>query len=149
MCARFAPVPVLALLAALAPAGVPRADSVVTARPVRVGTVLTAEDVALQEVEIPGALGDLREAVGLQASRNLFPGRAIMPADLQEPHVVSRNQTVLLHFERGALRISTEGRALDGGAPGDMIRVTNETSRITVTGKVMPDGSITVTGADR
>ncbi|WP_172330254.1 flagellar basal body P-ring formation chaperone FlgA [Mangrovicoccus sp. HB161399] len=138
------------ILVSATPAAAPlRADVVVTARPVRSGTVLGPSDILLQEGDMGGALSDPGAAIGMQTVRNLFPGSPIAPEDLQRPHIVTRNQEVTMIFENGLLSISTEGRALDGGAAGDTIRVTNVNSRKTVTGKVMPDGSISVSGAVR
>ncbi|WP_108257772.1 flagellar basal body P-ring formation chaperone FlgA [Mangrovicoccus ximenensis] len=122
------------------------ADVLVTSRPVRAGTVLGPSDILLQDGDIGGALTDPGDAIGMQAIRNLFPGSPIGPGDLQRPHLVERNQPVMMHFVNGALSISTEGRALDGGAIGDTIRVINISSRKTVTGKVLPDGSVAVSG---
>ena len=49
-----------------------------------------------------------------------------------------------LVFERGTLRIVTEGRALGRGAAGDTIRVMNLESRASLRGIVRPDGSVAV-----
>ena len=55
--------------------------------------------------------------------------------------LVERNALVLLRYERGALVITAEGRALDRGALGDRIRVTNLSSRQTVVGRIAADGA--------
>ncbi|WP_138472259.1 flagellar basal body P-ring formation chaperone FlgA [Poseidonocella sp. HB161398] len=137
------------LLAAALPQAPLLADVLVTARPVRAGTVLTPADLKLQQGSVGGAFGGYGDALGKQAVRNLYPGSPIGPGDIQEPHIVTRNQEVVMHFQNGGLSIVTEGRALDGGAAGDTIRVTNASSRKTVTGKVMPDGSVSVAGSAR
>ena len=59
--------------------------------------------------------------------------------------VIGRNQIVRLRFQRGALQIDTEGRAMSDGAAGELIRVMNMGSRSTVTAQVMPDGTLAVT----
>ncbi len=140
---------ILAALHLAAPLSAPplQADILVTARPVRAGTVLEPSDLLLRDGDAGSALDNPDEAIGMEATRNLYPGSPIGPDDIREPHLVTRNQEVTMHFINGSLHITTEGRAIDGGAVGQNIRVTNISSRKTVVGKVMPDGSIAVSGA--
>jgi flagellar basal body P-ring formation protein FlgA len=49
-----------------------------------------------------------------------------------------------LRYAAGPLAITTEGRALARGGAGDVIRVLNLSSRNTVTGRVQPDGAVSV-----
>lgn len=123
------------------------AETVLAANAIRAGAILSKADLKLSPTRVSGAIESYDHAVGLQAKRNLFPGRAIFAADLQSPHVVSRNQIVSLSFISNGLSIITAGRALDGGAVGDMIRVLNASSRKTVFGTVQEDGSISVSGS--
>lgn len=123
------------------------ADTVIAATAIRAGTVLSEADLDLSSVQISGAIRSIEQAVGLQTKKNLFPGRAIFAADLRQPHVVSRNEIVSISFLSNGLSIITTGRALDGGAVGDMIRVLNASSRKTVTGVVQEDGTISVSGS--
>jgi len=120
------------------------ADSLIATRTIRAQSVLTAEDVALVAAAIPGAITDPALAIGLEARVTLYAGRPIGSGDVGPPALVGRNQTVLLVFRRGGLSILTEGRALDRGAVGQVIRVMNMTSRATVSGIIGPDGSVTV-----
>lgn len=70
--------------------------------------------------------------------------RTIRLTDVGPPAIIDRNQIVPLIFERAGLRINSEGRSLMRAGPGDIIRVMNLSSRLTVTGKVQPDGRVTV-----
>lgn len=119
-------------------------DSLVATRTIRAQTVLTAEDMAMVAAEIPGAVTDPAQAIGLEARVTLYAGRPIHGADIGPPALVDRNQTVPLIFRSGGLSILTEGRALDRGAAGEVIRVMNLTSRTTVSGTITPDGSVIV-----
>jgi flagella basal body P-ring formation protein FlgA len=49
-----------------------------------------------------------------------------------------------MHFNAGALSITTDGRALDRAGVGELLRVMNLASRQIVTGSVAADGSIEV-----
>jgi flagella basal body P-ring formation protein FlgA len=101
---------------------------------------------AVVSAAIPGALAAPALAVGQETRRAIAAGRPIMQADLAPAARVERNQIVPLHYRTGALSIVTEGRALDRGAEGQVISVMNLASRSRVTGRVMADGSVQVTG---
>ena len=111
---------------------------------IRAQTVLTAEDFTLVDADIPGALTDPQQAIGLEARVTLYAGRPISAADLGSAAMVERNQTVTLVYRSAGLSILTEGRALDRGGVGDVIKVMNLASRTTVTGMIDPDGSVQV-----
>jgi len=133
---------ILALLLAL-PA-MAQADSLVATRTIPAQSVLAETDITLVAAEIPGALGSVPEAVGLEARVTLYAGRPIHAGDLGPPAVVDRNQIVTLTYLAGALAIVTEGRALARGGIGDQIRVMNLASRTTVSGRIMADGMVQV-----
>jgi flagellar basal body P-ring formation protein FlgA len=120
------------------------ADSVIATRTIRAQSVLVADDMTLVAAEIPGALNDPALALGQEARRTLYAGRPIRPSDLGPAAQVNRNQTVMLAFRTGGLDILTEGRALERGATGDVIRVMNIASRTTVSGLIGDDGTVRV-----
>jgi flagella basal body P-ring formation protein FlgA len=134
----------LALALALAsplPAG---ADTLVAAAVVRAGEVLTFDHLAMSPADPEGALTGPEQAVGLEARVHLYPGRPIRPEDLALPVVVRRNAPVTLVYRRGTLRITAEGRALSSAAAGQPVRALNLSSRSTVSGTAMEDGSVVV-----
>jgi flagellar basal body P-ring formation protein FlgA len=120
------------------------ADSVVATRTIRAQTVVQADDVTLVAAAIPNAVGNLADAVGLEARVSIYAGRPILGSDLGPPAMIDRNQIVALAYQSGALAILTEGRALARGGVGDVIRVMNLASRSTVSGRVAPDGTVHV-----
>ncbi len=124
------------------------ADSLIATHTIRAQTVLTAEDFTLVAADIPGALNDPKAAIGLEARVTLYAGRPISAADVGSAALVERNQTVSLVYRAGGLSILTDGKALARGGPGDVIKVMNLASRVTVTGTVRPDGSVTVNFSD-
>ena len=120
------------------------ADSIVATRTIRAQTVLSVEDFTLVDADIPGALTDPTEVIGLEARVTLYAGRPILASDLGSAAMVERNQTVSLVFRSAGLSILTEGRALTRGGVGDQIKVMNLASRTTVTGTIETDGSVLV-----
>lgn len=124
------------------------ADTVVAARTLRAGTVLSGEDLAMIAEDVPGALSSLDDALGQEARVNLYSGRPIRAGEVGPPAVVERNQIVILIYDQNGLTIATDGRVLDRGGVGDRIRVMNLQSRSTVTGTVGEDGNVYVTNGN-
>lgn len=120
------------------------ADALVATRTIRARTLVAAEDLTLVAAEIPGALSDPGQAVGLEARVAIYAGKPLRPGDLGPPTLVERNQLVTLVYLSGGLAISAEGRALAQGSAGDAVRVMNLGSRNTVTGRIGPDGTVYV-----
>ena len=123
-----------------------RADTVVAQRTIRAQTIIMPDDVALAAMDVPGTLGRLDDAVGLEARVAIYSGRPIRAGEVGPPSVIERNQIVVLAYQAGALAIATEGRALGRGGIGDAIRVMNIASRTTVRGVIAEDGSVRVLG---
>lgn len=120
------------------------ADAVVTTRVIKAGDVIQAADISAVEAQIPGAVEQTEGVIGQEARVTLYPGRPIRPEQLGRPAVIDRNQIVPLAYLTGNLSITTEGRALARGGVGEVIRVLNLSSRSTVQGQIMPDGSVRV-----
>ncbi|UYY59695.1 flagellar basal body P-ring formation chaperone FlgA [Sphingomonas sp. S2-65] len=90
-----------------------------------------------------GALG-IEDAMGMEATRNLAPGMIVRRTDVMTPQLVRRGEPVTIKLASGTLVITASGRALSGGAKGDMVRVvTNSTSR-TLDGMVEGSGIVRV-----
>jgi flagellar basal body P-ring formation protein FlgA len=132
------------VLALVLMAGPVAAESLVATRTIRAQAVIGPEDLAMVDAALPGALNDPALAVGLEARVAIYAGRPIRSQDLGAPALIDRNQLVQLVYRAGALAISAEGRALDRGAEGEMVRAINLGSRTTVQGRVGPDGAIYV-----
>lgn len=120
------------------------AESLVATRTIRAKTLIAPEDLTLVSAELPGALSDPVQAIGLEARVSIYAGKPVRPGDLGPPTLVERNQLVTLVFVSGGLAISTGGRALARGSEGEEIRVMNLGSRNTVTGRIGPDGAVYV-----
>lgn len=120
------------------------AEAVVTTRIIRAGEVIERHDLTVVEASIPGTVTGVEGIAGQEARVALYPGRPIRAAQIGPPAVVERNQPVPLAYHAGGLAITTEGRALARGGTGDVIPVLNLSSRNTVKGRIMSDGTIRV-----
>lgn len=125
------------------------AESMVATRTIRAKTVISVEDFTMVDADIPGAVTDPDTAIGQEARVTLYAGRPVMAKDLASAALVERNQTVSLIFKASGLSILTEGRALNRGGVGDVIKVMNLSSRATVTGTIGVDGSVSVNPTDK
>lgn len=132
----------LAIILTLLPAGA-HAGTVLATRTLPAGTVIAPGDVTFSG-DAAGGFDNAAQAVGLQTRVMVYQGRRIDPSSLTAPTLVGRNQTVTIAYERAALRIEAEGRALAAGSVGQIIRVMNNTSRVTVSGRVAPDGTVII-----
>jgi flagellar basal body P-ring formation protein FlgA len=84
--------------------------------------------------------------VGKMARLTLLPGHAIPFSGISNRKLVSNGAEVRLIFSEGGLLITTMGSALQDGSIGDVVRVRNDDSGVTVSGAVQPDGSVRVSG---
>lgn len=111
-------------------------QSVHAVRPIKINTIVTADDLELKPTEMTGTFARISDAVGLETRKTLYPGRPVMLEDLGPVTVVERNQIVQLIFKSGTLQITADGRALGRASIGQRIRVMNSDSKLTVTGIV-------------
>lgn len=92
----------------------------------------------------PGAAGDVREVVGKEVARPIAPGE-IVPASAITPVIaVRRGSAVMLLLDGPGFRIVARGIASEDGAPGQAIRVVNQSSRREMVGKVENERTIRI-----
>ena len=104
-------------------------------------------DLAEPAREGPGPFVEQRSLiVGKVARLTLLPGRAIPFSGVSNRKLVANGAEVKLIYAEGGLLIMTTGAALQDGAIGDIVRVRNSDSGVTVSGAVQPDGSVRVSG---
>ena len=113
------------------------------------GQVITADD--LDWTRLPsarlgrGTLTDPADIVGKSPRRMIRPGRQLRRGDLQAPVVVAKNSLVTLRLETPVMRLSAQGRALENGGLGDVVRVVNTKSKALVYGLVTGPNNVVVT----
>ena len=131
----------LALILLPAPA---LADAVILTRSLPARATVGLADITTVAADIPGAATAPDQVLGQALRVAVQAGRPLRVDDLTAPEVVARNQLIKLHYALGGMTIAAEGRALDSGAIGQSVRVMNLSSRGTVKGVVLPDGSVQV-----
>jgi flagella basal body P-ring formation protein FlgA len=123
-------------------------DLPVLARPMAPGEQLTAADVVWSQVASTalsaGDITDPQEMIGRTPRHPLQAGQPLRPVDLQVPIVIKRNDAVLIVLERPGLYMTAEGKALDEGGRGALIRVVNVQSNRTIDAVVLGSGQVAV-----
>ena len=114
----------------------------VATRTLKVGSILKPGDLRTNDKSPDAAQAD--EMVGLEVRRAIYAGRSISPSDLGPPTLVRRNDIVVMTYRSGALKMRTEGRALDRGGVGEVIDVMTLSSRQTVRARVLGAGRVEV-----
>ena len=84
--------------------------------------------------------------VGKAARLTLLPGHAIPYAGVSNRKLVAIGREVTLVYSESGLTIVTTGSALQDGSVGDLVRVRNSDSGVTVSGAVQADGTVKVGG---
>lgn len=122
-------------------------EAAILTRSVERGDVLKASDVVVErrakaEVGTDAAARD--SVVGMQARRQLGAGRALRVLDLAKPDLVTRDQNVTLIYQNAGLYLTVRGKAMDGGAEGDVVSVMNLQSKRIVSGTVIGRGQVAI-----
>ncbi len=80
---------------------------------------------------------------GRTLRRGVGPGQELLASALEEPFLFRRHETVRISLARDGASLVAEGRALDDGLPGRMVKVEGPFGK-TLRGRVMPDSSVRV-----
>jgi flagella basal body P-ring formation protein FlgA len=145
----------------VAPAGTtPLATATITGRAERMtevavlrrrmvpGEVITRDDIEWLRLGAKRLAGnvvvDPASLIGQSPRRPIRPGKPVRAADLREPVLVPKNSLVVLRLETDRMVLTAQGRALQDGASGEVIRVMNTKSNTIITGVVAESGLVQV-----
>ncbi len=70
--------------------------------------------------------------IGMTPRRMAYAGKFLQEGSLIRPQLVNRGDSVNITFTEGALVLTAKGKALQSGAKGDLVRVTNKNSSRTI-----------------
>jgi flagella basal body P-ring formation protein FlgA len=125
-------------------------EAAVLTRDVERSEVLKSSDVIAQRrprAEVSGDAAARRLAVGMQMRKQLRAGQALRTSDLAKPDLVQRDANVTLIYESTGLYLTIRGKAMEGGAEGDVVNVLNLQSKRTVSGVVIGRDQVAITVA--
>ncbi|MEJ8310365.1 flagellar basal body P-ring formation chaperone FlgA [Agrobacterium larrymoorei] len=92
----------------------------------------------------PGYSQSIEEVVGKVSKRTLVAGRTIPTGDLRDPYAVERGAPVRITYNNNGMNLSASGVAIEDGMAGDIIRVRNKDTGVTVSGTAKLDGTVEV-----
>jgi flagella basal body P-ring formation protein FlgA len=127
---------------------VPTVAIPVLSRPINHGDMVNASDIAwikLREADVRAAMvTDPGLMVGMTAKQNLRPNQPVSIADFQKPLAVTRGALVTMVLNHGGMALTAQGRSDDQGSLGDVIRVTNTHSNLTVEATIIGTNQVRV-----
>lgn len=117
-------------------------------RPMTRGDVITERDIEWIEARAEAVrrdiVTDVRQLVGQEPRLQLRSGAPVRVGDLQRPVLVPRNSTVTMTIKTPYMKLTAQGRAVEEGGKGDVIRVTNLSSKRVVEAVVEGPGTVVV-----
>jgi len=119
-------------------------DLPVLSRAVAPGEAIAARDI--ETIAVRGDrlsqtfVGDAVDLIGKTPKRSIRPGEPVRPSDLQTVVVIRKGELVTIVLQDAALFLTVQGRALEDGAQGQAIHVSNTRS-----GKLL-DATVTAPG---
>jgi flagella basal body P-ring formation protein FlgA len=122
-------------------------DYLVSARPLRAGQLIAEADITRREgdlAELPAdVLMDPAQALGQSANVSLPANRPLRATMLSQPLVVRQGQNVKVVATGTGFQVSSEGRALNNAASGQVVQVRLSSGEV-VRGVARRDGTVGV-----
>lgn len=87
---------------------------------------------------------DSATLVGMSPRRPIRAQDVIRATDLQSPVMVTKNSMVIIRLQTDRMQLTAQGRALDDGAEGDVVRVMNSQTNTVISAVVVDSGAVEV-----
>ncbi len=84
------------------------------------------------------------DLIGMTPRRVVTGGKPVMATEIQAPRIVAKGDNVTMILDDGIMKLSSNGRAMQDGAKGDIIRVVNGSSSKTVEATITGEKEVTV-----
>lgn len=112
------------------------------------GSIIRHEDIDFVPMKATSLKHDMvlevEELMNMTPRRLVVAGEPIKTQEIEPPQIVSRGELVTMIYKNGPLSLTAQGKALQNGAKGDMIRVVNANSSRTLEAKVTDIGEVAV-----
>lgn len=125
-------------------------EAAMLTRSLRIGEVVKASDVTMgrrPKAELRGDGMGPDQVIGMAAKTALRNGQALRTDDLIKPQIVQRNEAVTIYYEVPGIMLTVRGKAIEGGAMGDVVGVLNIQSNRTVQATVIGPGRVIIAAA--
>lgn len=119
---------------------------VVTTRDILKGEQLVPADIVLAKRDTSnlgfGYVGELKQLVGKELTRNVPSGHALRLAHVSEPNAISRGDKITIEAGTGGLIVASTGIAMADGKIGEQITVKNAQSKRVIEAYVVAPGRV-------
>lgn len=114
----------------------------------REGMVISARDIDYIEIrerdlDHSTAMHE-RDLIGMTPRRLALGGKPLKMQDLQAPQIVGRGDLVTMTINQGGMKLTSQGKALENGAKGDIIRVSSLSSSKTLEAVISGERQVSV-----
>lgn len=120
----------------------------VAANTIRRSSVIKTNDIIYEKQDVTyynsDDIPEASDIIGAKTKRNIAKGRIVTKSSLEQDIVIRRGEKVLIIVQTGAIRIRSNGTALQDAAKGASIRVKRVGSGSILHGRVATDGTIYV-----
>jgi flagella basal body P-ring formation protein FlgA len=119
-------------------------------RSLRIGEIIKASDITMSrrpKTDLRGESMGPDQVIGMAAKIALRNGQALRTDDLIKPQIVQRNEAVTIYYEVPGIMLTVRGKAVEGGAMGDVVGVLNIQSNRTVQATVIGPGRVIIAAA--
>lgn len=112
------------------------------------GTTISASD--LDWISVPedrvnlSVVTNIKDVVGRELRRDTDQGALLYVHDVVPPRLVTRGSLITMKIETPLMLVTAQGKALQDGAQGDVIRVVNTQSNRMLEGTVTGTGTVTI-----
>lgn len=117
-------------------------------RDVRNGDIITPENISWTMEKASTMRKDTvrnaNDLIGSTPRKSLTAGELIRSESVQMPRMVGRGDLITLVYNQNGMFLTAKGRALEDGAMGQAIKVSNTSSNRTITARVTADKEVTV-----
>jgi len=112
------------------------------------GEVIRANDILWREVRASDVLDhvitDDDDLVGMAAKRQIKPSTVIHTSMIRRPILVTKGSIVVIELSRGSMALSVQGKAMEDGSKGDVIKVINVRSNKVIEAKITGPNKVDV-----
>lgn len=117
-------------------------------RDLQPGDLLRPQDIDPAEPrrDHSGLIDSVQDIIGQEVKRRIRSGAAIPARDIGARDMVRATQPVRVFWQQDGMRLEMQGKALEGGALGQEIRIHNPNSGRTIRGLVVADGTAEIRG---
>ncbi len=112
------------------------------------GDIITSSDIDWKKYPVKritrNTIQSSNKLIGFTVKRSMSAGKTITGNDISAPITIAKNSSVLMRFKSGRITLTAEGRAMQNGGTGDIIRVINVKSHQQVDAVVLREGLVEI-----